>query len=449
MVYALCASPNLTNMTSPAGKEPARKASKSRGRSPAARASPNKVAAEIIGRTLRTYWPNEGWFSGTVQRYVPSSGKYEAKYSDGSLVLLSAKQIKEYSVPSSSVPTQPSVHPKDQSSHEPSAPAPKSSQVGYNGVVIVVLSALLSAWLAVTPEKMSHLPLDVSGLMTLGILPPDGALNVSARMCFGNVVLCLLFSWIYAEYSWTDRLWSVVPFFYALFFAYDSEWDPRCTLMAVLTLAWCLRLSYNFARKGGYKIGEQDYRWPWLQGKILEFSPRFYRPVWELFNITFIAYYQHVLLHLLAIPSFFAAGTRRPLMWLDAVAATLFLTALVLETLADEQQWAFQREKHHQRARRGALRGDYANGFLTHGLFAYSRHPNFFGEQLLWVAFYLFSVAALYPEPQWVNKSGAGALLLILLFQGSTRVTEVISSSKYPGYANYQQRVSMLLPLPL
>jgi steroid 5-alpha reductase family enzyme len=42
----------------------------------------------------------------------------------------------------------------------------------------------------------------------------------------------------------------------------------------------------------------------------------------------------------------------------------------------------------------------------------------------------------------------AGAVLLVLLFQGSTRVTEHITACKYKEYSKYQQRVSMLLPLP-
>jgi steroid 5-alpha reductase family enzyme len=41
-----------------------------------------------------------------------------------------------------------------------------------------------------------------------------------------------------------------------------------------------------------------------------------------------------------------------------------------------------------------------------------------------------------------------GAVLLVLLFQGSTRVTEHITACKYKEYSKYQQRVSMLLPLP-
>jgi steroid 5-alpha reductase family enzyme len=44
------------------------------------------------------------------------------------------------------------------------------------------------------------------------------------------------------------------------------------------------------------------------------------------------------------------------------------------------------------------------------------------------------------------NWSGLGAILLNLLFLGSTALTEKISSEKYPEYSNYKKATSMLVP---
>jgi steroid 5-alpha reductase family enzyme len=79
------------------------------------------------------------------------------------------------------------------------------------------------------------------------------------------------------------------------------------------------------------------------------------------------------------------------------------------------------------------------------GLWAYSRHPNFFGEQMVWVCFYLFSIAA---SGRIVNWSIVGCILLILLFQGSANFSEKISAEKYPEYKDYQRRVCKFLPWP-
>jgi steroid 5-alpha reductase family enzyme len=61
---------------------------------------------------------------------------------------------------------------------------------------------------------------------------------------------------------------------------------------------------------------------------------------------------------------------------------------------------------------------EYQIGFLTTGLFRYSRHPNFFGELSIWWIYFLFSVNAV-----GLNQTGIGAFLLTLLFQGSTNLT--------------------------
>ena len=47
--------------------------------------------------------------------------------------------------------------------------------------------------------------------------------------------------------------------------AYMSGFAPRQTLAASLVTVWGIRLTFNFARKGGYSWkfweGEEDYRW--------------------------------------------------------------------------------------------------------------------------------------------------------------------------------------------
>ena len=125
---------------------------------------------------------------------------------------------------------------------------------------------------------------------------------------------------------------------------------------------------------------------------------------------------------------------------LDFLAALLFVICLVGETTADEQQWKFQNLKIKlKKEKKETL------GFLTNGLFKYSRHPNYFFEISLWWAFYLFSVAS-DSKFNWFNYSISGAVLLTLLFQGSTWLTELISLRKYPEYAKYQQNVSRIIP---
>lgn len=284
--------------------------------------------------------------------------------------------------------------------------------------------------------------------------------SVVAALCGGFAVWCLVASWVTGTYSHVDRLWSITPAVYALVYAALSGGDRRCLLMAALTCAWGARLTYNFARKGGYSKGEQDYRWP-----VLRKHPLLKHPVaWQLFNLGFIATYQHVLLLLIALPSAVAWRQRgTPLNATDAMGTAMMLGFLAMETIADQQQWIFQQSKHRATGfvRQPHLKDDYTRGFLTHGLFRFSRHPNFFAEQCVWCSYYVFALASLRAGDGsgdnvytvsgwrgWAHPSAAGAVLLVLLFQGSTPFTESITAGKYPEYGEYQRVTSRLVPLP-
>lgn len=126
----------------------------------------------------------------------------------------------------------------------------------------------------------------------------------------------------------------------------------------------------------------------------------------------------------------------------DWLLAALYVGLVVFETIADQQQWNFQAEKKRRLAGGENLDDDYARGFITSGLWARSRHPDYFAEQSIWVVFFLFSVAAT-GRP---NRTLAGCLALILLFQGSSRLSEGLQAGKYPGYPDYQKRVPQFVP---
>ena len=95
---------------------------------------------------------------------------------------------------------------------------------------------------------------------------------------------------------------------------------------------------------------------------------------------------------------------------------------------------------------RGFHQTDLDRGFITSGLWAYSRHPNFAAEQLIWFILYQWGC---YSSGTLLNWAGIGAGSLALLFQGSTMLTEAISSGKYPEYRNYQKAVGKFLPTSL
>ena len=212
---------------------------------------------------------------------------------------------------------------------------------------------------------------------------------------------CWILSIITGEHSWVDRMWSITPVIYVGEFARAAHFhNARLNVMAIIVLLWGARLTFNFARKGGYS-GAEDYRWPVLRASMKPWQ-------FQLFNIFFIVLYQNFLF-------------------------------LIGETVADQQQWNFQENKKKIIAS-GAVP---EKRFLTTGLFKYSRHPNYFFEISQWWVLYLIgcnSIGLLF------QRTIVGAVLLTLLFVGSTRFTEKLSLEKYPEYADYQATTSAVIP---
>ena len=261
-----------------------------------------------------------------------------------------------------------------------------------------------------------------------------------------SALYCFVVGEITRNNSQMDKLWSILPIVYTWIIAARGGMSPRLVLMACLATLWGARLTFNFARKGAYKLkfweGEEDYRWPVLRAKK-EFQPRW---KWVLFDLFFISIYQNALVLMTTFPALVSMNAPGALTWVDCLAAALMLGFIIYETVADEQQWKFQTRKWamiNGGKKLEELPAPYNKGFNTTGLWNVSRHPNYFAEQGTWVSFYIFSIAAGIGLFNW---SIIGALLLIVLFLGSSSFAEEISSSKYPEYARYCKTVSRFFP---
>lgn len=270
-------------------------------------------------------------------------------------------------------------------------------------------------------------------------------LQESGYILLGLAAACFVLGELTKNYSQVDKVWSLAPLAYAWYIAIQGGSDPRMVLMAILVSIWGIRLTLNFARRGGYSwkfwTGEEDYRWSILQQK-----PGFEKPwVWSLFNLFFICGYQMTLIYLFTVPILTGLNEAAPegLMWADYLLAAAFVILVIIEAIADQQQWVFQEEKY-RRINSNEDLGDYQHGFVRTGLWGMVRHPNYMAEQSIWIIFYLFSVVA---TGQWLNWSVAGSLLLLILFKSSSDFSESITAEKYPEYKNYQATVPRFWPL--
>lgn len=153
----------------------------------------------------------------------------------------------------------------------------------------------------------------------------------------------------------------------------------------------------------------------------------------------------------------------------DTMFSRVLMALILIEFFADQQQWSkliplprfnvltacilIQRILDFQQAKKEYnrtakpppkySREELDRGFITSGLWAWSRHPNFAAEQAIWVCLYQWCCFETFVYMNWTF---AGAMGYLLLFQGSTWFTELISAGKYPEYKDYQSRVGKFLP---
>eukprot|EP00890_Picochlorum_soloecismus_P006557 jgi/Picsp_1/726/NSC_04215-R1_duf1295 domain-containing protein len=278
--------------------------------------------------------------------------------------------------------------------------------------------------------------------LTLLLTSSNPVINtLSVTMCI--IISVFILGFITDKYSWVDKIWSIAPVYYAWTFGLaelqaSTGLYPRAAVVSCIITVWGVRLTYNFWRKGGYAWDGEDYRWPILKERM---SPLMY----QIFNFFFIAVIQNVLLTSLVVPvyiSWYTSSVQKDPVGFnvyDAIGIMTSIICLIVEAVADQEQWDF----HTRKANKRLSMKEKKVGFLREGLWAHSRHPNFFAEQSFWCTMCFFATAATGSYAGWWL---AGPIALVLLFQGSTNFTEEISSQKYPEYREYQNQVSKLIP---
>ncbi|KAJ5693095.1 hypothetical protein N7462_002518 [Penicillium macrosclerotiorum] len=273
-------------------------------------------------------------------------------------------------------------------------------------------------------------------------------------LCSVLAGLFFLASELNRNFSQVDRFWSILPAVYNVHFATWARLSGIRTqsldTIAVISIIWSARLTFNYWRRGGYKIGSEDYRWEIVREKV---NNTF---LFTIFNFVFISVIQSLLLLLITAPTYTfviaAYNQEAEIFGLPDLAfsrAALFL--IVIEYFADQQQWNFQTAKHEYQTNARISEPfkdqytpeDLERGFVVSGLWSWSRHPNFLAEQAVWLTLYAWAAYRTETYASWV---GLGLVGLLLIFQGSVRLTEAISAGKYPEYSEYQARVGRFIP---
>jgi steroid 5-alpha reductase family enzyme len=306
------------------------------------------------------------------------------------------------------------------------------------GIIVTVIITLTLSVLGI-----------VLGGFRLSALQLD-TLKILIIVCSISMAYCFIVGELTTNNSQMDKLWSILPIVYAWIIVFKSGMNPRLIVMAILITIWGARLTLNFAKKGAYSIkfwsGEEDYRWV-----VLRKDPKLNKKwKWALFDLFFISIYQNALVLAICLPLLATMDSTVTFNIFDGLFAALLLGFIIIETIADKQQMAFQTKKYELLKQGKSLEDlphPYNKGFNTQGLWGLSRHPNYFSEQSIWVVLYFFCISGGVTSYVVFNWTLVGSMFLILLFIGSSMFSEGISLKKYPAYEEYIKRVSKYVPL--
>lgn len=277
-----------------------------------------------------------------------------------------------------------------------------------------------------------------------------GTLKILLYICLGSALYCFIVGEIANNNSQMDKLWSILPIIYTWVMAIMGGFKTRLVLYAIIATLWGIRLTFNFARKGAYSIkfwtGKEDYRWEILRKK----KPLNNRFVWMVFDLFFISIYQNAIVLAICLPMLATMESNVAFNFIDVVAISSAVLFFLVEVVADEEQWVFQQKKK-ELLKSGKvldeLESPYNLGFNTTGLWGHMRHPNYLGEQGIWLSLFIFVIASGEASYGIFHITIIGPLFLVLLFLGSSTLSEAISSKKYPKYKDYQDQVFKYLPV--
>lgn len=257
-----------------------------------------------------------------------------------------------------------------------------------------------------------------------------GALGVNLAVCAGTATAVLLATFTAAVRRGLHRLVDIA---WGLAFAAFAAvtWllsdghgdDSRRLLVAATTILWGLRLSVHIAHRS--RGHGEDPRYTALLDKAPGNR--------TLYALRTVYLGQAALVWLISLPVQAASYSSAPLGILAYCGLALWATGLVFEAVGDHQLARFKADP----ANRGRI--------MDQGLWAWTRHPNYFGDSLIWWGLYFLACTAWQPS---LTVLLSPVLMTLLLTIGSGKRLLEKHMAQRPGYAAYAARTSGFLPLP-
>ena len=237
-------------------------------------------------------------------------------------------------------------------------------------------------------------------------------------------VLTWLLSLRLRDVSIVDSAWSLMFLGAAIAYLLNAgNIELRNTLILIMVSIWAIRLSAHLTWRNW---GEpEDKRYQDIRKK--------YSPNFGIKSLFIIFLFQAALAWIITMPLYASLTLPGTSLSLDVVGVALWLAGLSFESVADWQLARFKANPDNQ------------GKVMDKGLWRYSRHPNYFGECLIWWGFYLLAVSS---GGWWTIVAPLLITWLLLKFSGVVMLEETIVNRR-PAYTDYIKRTNAFIPGPV
>ncbi|WP_306252338.1 DUF1295 domain-containing protein [Parvularcula sp. IMCC14364] len=248
------------------------------------------------------------------------------------------------------------------------------------------------------------------------------------------VIMLMIFIFVWAisvvikNASIVDILWGPAcagPAVLTYFLADGTE--PRALVLTILTALWGGRLGLYLARRN---LGHgEDFRYVAMRESVARKDGNFV--IWSLYRVFLL---QLCIAFFVSLPTQVGQiGGPETLGLLAITGIVIFSIGLFFEAVGDWQLRQFKAEPENK----GKL--------MTTGLWAWTRHPNYFGDAAVWTGLTMIALEAPWG---WTTVLSPALMIFFLYAVSGKALLEKSMVKKYPEYADYKRRTSGFFPLP-
>jgi len=236
-----------------------------------------------------------------------------------------------------------------------------------------------------------------------------------------------------------DPYWTLIPPLLGHLYQLhpNAHYDTaRSIISLVLLWAWCVRLTHSYFRREDWKFGQRE---DWRYTKMAMDYPK----LWPLLSFFAVGVAQQPMLVGITLPAYTIHFVDAPFgEWYDYLAIACSVAGLFTAWLSDNQLRSFML-RNEDLVKRGLPRVP----LIENGLWNYSRHPNYFGEQLWWWGYAIFSAGL----GQWYMFAGTffnSLVLASVTVMTEQRMLRNWTQERADLYREYMRTTSPLIPLP-